>query len=44
MDKVVGESCFYGQKNVRYFQEIGKIRAFFGKKYGKKEKYSTDTW
>ena len=44
MDKVVGGSCFYGQKNVRYFQEVGKKRAFLGKEHGKKEKYNADTW
>lgn len=37
MDKFMEETCFYGPKNVRYFHEVGKKRAFFGKKYGKKK-------
>ena len=46
--KNYGQSCgrklLLWPKNVRYFQEIGKKRAFFGKERGKKEKYNADTW
>ena len=46
--KNYGQSCgrklLLWPKNVRYFQEIGKKRAFFGKEHGKKEKFNADTW
>ena len=42
--KLWEKAASMAKKNVRYFQEVGKKRAFFGKEYGKKEKYSTDTW
>ncbi len=36
MDKVVGESCFYGQKTFDIFKRLGRNEPFLGKNMVKK--------
>ena len=36
MDKVVGESCFYGQKTFDIFKRLGRNEPFLGKNVVKK--------